>query len=102
MHCGSGVGFTTVAAWEGLSDDNNGANVHATPREHKLLNFKVVLLPSPLLKAKGGFAFESERLRFFSPPVGREWAGAHLDGRTSVRGSFAFPPLLDFLLIEAD
>src|SRR5215469_3497301 len=67
MHCGSGVGFATVvdAACEGPGNARRGANVHATPREHKPLSFKESS-SLPHCSTQGGFALESGQYGFYS------------------------------------
>ena len=55
MHWAEVEGFFTTlfAAVAIFGNASSGAKLHATAREHKRLGFKMILLPSPLLKARG-------------------------------------------------
>ena len=62
MHCGEIEGLLTTlfAAVAIFGNASSGAKLHATPREHKCLGFKMILLPFPLLKTRGAIVFYCE------------------------------------------
>jgi hypothetical protein len=55
MHWGEVEGLLTTlfAAVAIFGNASSGAKLHATAKEYKRLGFKMILLPSPLLKTRG-------------------------------------------------